>query len=76
MNENWKQMLKQSITKPEEISLKFKIDVDSLKAVVSKHPMKISKYYFSLIEEVDDPIWKQCIPSHLEIETIMATKIH
>lgn len=68
MVEDWKKVLAQSITKPEEIFNKFKVDVEGLNAVVEKYPMKISKYYFDLIEEVDDPIWKQCIPSTLELQ--------
>jgi lysine 2,3-aminomutase len=68
MYENWKEVLKQSITLPKQVRCKFKIDIESLKAVVSKYPMRISKYYFDLIEEVDDPIWKQCMPSPLELE--------
>lgn len=68
MVEDWKRILAQSITKPEQILSKFKVDVESLKAVVAKYPMRVSKYYFDLIDEVDDPIWKQCIPSPLELQ--------
>ncbi len=68
MVEDWKKILDQSITSPQQILCKFKFDVQSLKDVVSKYPMRISKYYFDLVEEVDDPIWKQCIPSPLEME--------
>jgi len=68
MVEDWKRILAQSITKPEQILKKFKVDVESLKAVVATYPMRVSRYYFDLIEEVDDPIWKQCIPSPLELQ--------
>ncbi len=68
MAEDWKQILSQSITRPDQILNKFKVDCESLKAVVAKYPMKISKYYFNLIEEVNDPIWRQCIPSPLELQ--------
>ncbi|MEM2110601.1 MAG: KamA family radical SAM protein [Candidatus Bathyarchaeia archaeon] len=68
MVEDWKKILEQSITRPQQILCKFKVDVEPLKAVVARYPMKISKYYFDLIEEVDDPIWKQCIPSPLELQ--------
>ncbi|MEM3028359.1 MAG: KamA family radical SAM protein, partial [Candidatus Bathyarchaeia archaeon] len=34
----------------------------------ARYPMRVSKYYFDLIEEVEDPIWKQCIPSPLELQ--------
>jgi len=68
MVEEWKQILAQSITKPEEIRYKFKVDVADLKTVIAKYPMRISKYYFDLIEEVNDPIWKQCVPSLFELQ--------
>jgi len=68
MVEDWKQILKESITTPEQLLKKFEVDVQPLKAVVAKYPMRVSKYYFDLIEEVDDPIWKQCIPSPLELQ--------
>ncbi|MEM2875372.1 MAG: KamA family radical SAM protein [Candidatus Bathyarchaeia archaeon] len=67
MVEGWKKVLLHSITRPEQILSKFKVDVESLKAVVAKYPMRVSKYYFDLIEEVGDPIWRQCIPSPLEL---------
>jgi lysine 2,3-aminomutase len=68
MVEEWKQILEQSITTPEQVHRKFKVDMESLKAVVSKYPMKISKYYFDLIEKPGDPIWRQCVPSPLELQ--------
>lgn len=70
MVEVWERILKQSITRPEQILAKFKIDVESLKPVVARYPMRVSKYYFDLIEEVEDPIWKQCIPSPLELQDV------
>jgi len=68
MVEDWKQILRESIIRPEQILERFKIPVEPLRAVVAKYPMRVSKYYFDLIEEVDDPIWKQCIPSPFELE--------
>ena len=68
MVEHWERILSQSITRPEQILRKFKIDVQSLKAVVAKYPMKVSRHYFDLIQEVGDPIWRQCIPSPLELQ--------
>lgn len=68
MGENWKNILKKSITRPEQILERFKVDIEPIKAVAEKYPMFVSRYYFNLIEEVDDPIWKQCIPSPLELQ--------
>jgi len=68
MGEAWERILWHSITRPEQILTKFKVDLDCLKAVVSKYPMRISRYYFDLIEDVDDPIWRQCIPNPQELQ--------
>jgi|YelNatPaOPRAMG01_1025707.scaffolds.fasta_scaffold01253_4 lysine 2,3-aminomutase len=68
MVEEWKRLLSECITHPKQLLSRFKIDVKPLEAVVAKYPMKISKYYFDLIEEVGDPIWKQCVPSPLELQ--------
>lgn len=42
-----------------------------IETVIKKYPMRISDYYFSLIEKKGDPIWNQCIP---RIEEINLTK--
>ena len=68
MVEEWKEIIARSITKPEQILSKFKVDTQSLKLVAAEYPMRVSQYYFDLIEEVDDPIWRQCIPSPLELQ--------
>jgi lysine 2,3-aminomutase len=68
MVEDWKHSLSESITRPHQILEKFSVDTKALSNVVAKYPMKISRYYFNLIEEEGDPIWKQCIPSPLELQ--------
>jgi lysine 2,3-aminomutase len=68
MDEDWKQLLKQGITSPKQINKKFKINIEDLNAVVEQYPMMISKYFFDLIDEVDDPIWKQCVPCIKELQ--------
>jgi lysine 2,3-aminomutase len=36
--------------------------------VSSRYPVRVSKYYASLIRQKGDPIWKQCMPDALELE--------
>jgi len=55
-------ILKDSITRPEKILERFRVDIKPIKRVTEVYPMFISRYHFNLIEEVDDPIWKQCVP--------------
>ena len=68
MVEDWKRILNKSLTRPDQILEKFKVDTKILDDVCVKYPMRISRYYFNLIEEVGDPIWKQCIPDPLELQ--------
>lgn len=35
--------------------------------VAQKYPMQVTNYYLNLIKEVDDPIYKQCIPAEEEL---------
>ncbi|MEM2320582.1 MAG: KamA family radical SAM protein [Candidatus Bathyarchaeia archaeon] len=70
MGEDWRNILKNSITRPEQILERFKVDIEPIKKVAEVYPMFVSRYYFDLIEEVNDPIWKQCIPSPLELQDL------
>ena len=36
--------------------------------VSARYPVRISKYYASLIQKNNDPIWKQCMPDPQELE--------
>lgn len=40
---------------------------EELKKVYDKYPVRIPRYYFSLIKEMGDGIYKQCIPSPEEM---------
>jgi len=43
-------------------------DLDAIEKVKRRYPMKITRYYLSLIKEKDDPIWKQSIPDPEELD--------
>jgi len=36
--------------------------------VVERYPMRITRYYLGLIQQVEDPIWRQCVPNQRELE--------
>jgi lysine 2,3-aminomutase len=42
-------------------------DLSEIEWVKRVYPMRVTKHFLSLIEEKDDPIWKQCIPSIEEL---------
>jgi len=66
---SWKKLLGASITDAETLSkvCSHALNVEELKMVIEKYPMSINPYYLSLIEDVDDPVWKQCIPDIKEL---------
>jgi lysine 2,3-aminomutase len=45
-------------------------DIKEIERVKRKYPMKITPYFMGLIQEKDDPIWKQCVPSVEELGDI------
>ncbi len=55
------------IVSVEKISDISKLDEIELKNIFEKYPVRITNYYFSLIKEKDDGVYKQCIPSVEEI---------
>ncbi|MBW2980605.1 KamA family radical SAM protein [Candidatus Woesearchaeota archaeon] len=65
----WKELLEKSIVTIEQLNsiCRCDIEVEEIKAVIKKYPMKINPYYLSLIRKKDDPIWKQSIPDKMEL---------
>jgi lysine 2,3-aminomutase len=66
--ERWQINLDKSITHLGELAYLFHIDIEPLKPVVERYPMRITHYYLSLIKEPGDPIWLQCVPDLRELK--------
>ncbi|MCJ7705820.1 MAG: lysine 2,3-aminomutase, partial [Desulfobacterales bacterium] len=66
--ERWQRALSESITSLSELARYIPIDPGSLRPVVDHYPLRITRYYLSLIREMDDPIGRQCIPDRCELE--------
>src|SRR4030043_171758 len=71
----FKDILKNAIRTYEDLekwltSQKARVD-PRLKDVIAKYPMRVNTYYLSLIEKMDDGIWKQAIPDVEELEHYM-----
>ncbi len=67
--ELWQQALKESLTTPQQLADQFDIDPQPLIAVAERYPLRVTPHYLSLIESVDDPIWRQCVPDVRELDT-------
>lgn len=66
-NRTWQQSLKDSVTAVTQLTDLFDFDPRPLLAVEQKYPLKITPHYLGLIEEVGDPIWRQCVPDADEL---------
>ena len=63
----WQNSLKKSVVTPGQLADRFSIDPAGLEQVVSLYPMRVNPYYFNLIREKGDPIWRQAIPDTEEL---------
>jgi len=71
----YKDILKNSLRTFEDLekwlnSQKARVD-PRLRDVIAKYPMRINTYYLSLIEKMNDGIWKQAVPDVEELEHYM-----
>ncbi|MCD6582108.1 MAG: KamA family radical SAM protein [Desulfuromusa sp.] len=65
--ERWQQSLQDAVTSADQLAEYFDFDPRPLAAVTAQYPMRITPYYLRLIEQVGDPIWKQCVPDLREL---------
>jgi lysine 2,3-aminomutase len=71
----YKDILRNSIKTFEDLekwltAQKARVD-PRLRDVIAKYPMRVNTYYLSLIEKMNDGIWKQAIPDVEELEHYM-----
>ena len=65
--ETWQRLLQASSTRPGQLTRRFGVDPRPLEAVAERYPMRVNPYYLSLIQSVDDPIWRQAVPAEDEL---------
>ncbi|HOT95990.1 MAG TPA: KamA family radical SAM protein [bacterium] len=65
--DDWQQLLRGSLTKPEEIAKRFDLNVEEVKKVAEVFKFRITPYYANLIKEKGDPIYRQIVPDAQEL---------
>ena len=68
--DQWTIDLRSSITQGETLARDFGADAAEINAICRTYPMRITRYYYSLIRRKGDPIWKQCVPSVNELQDL------
>jgi lysine 2,3-aminomutase len=71
---SWSDLLKDSIVKIEDLDKVLHIspeEKEAIKTVVKRHPMRLTRYYYDLIDWSDpnDPIRKLSVPDQYELDT-------
>ncbi|MBM3213773.1 KamA family radical SAM protein [Candidatus Poribacteria bacterium] len=66
--EDWRDVFRGGVSTAEELARRFDLDVESLRRIEKEFPFRINRYYLSLIESKDDPIWKQVVPDIEELQ--------
>jgi lysine 2,3-aminomutase len=65
--EQWTIDLRSSITQGEKLADDFGVDAAEIDAICKAYPMRIPRYYYNLIQQVGDPIWKMAVASVNEL---------
>ena len=65
----WKRLLSESVVTLDALP-RPPAHREKLAQVISRYPMRINPYYLGLIQEENDPIYRQCVPDIREIEDV------
>ncbi|MBF0288237.1 MAG: KamA family radical SAM protein [SAR324 cluster bacterium] len=60
--------LRRCISNPSALAQKLSVDEAEQHQITKKYRVRIPDYYLNLIEEPNDPIWRQAIPDSRELE--------
>ena len=66
--DDWKRVLAESITKPDDLAKRLGVDPKDVEEVVGPYPMRITPTVLATIKEPGDAIWKQVVPDAIEME--------
>ncbi len=67
-DKGWKAQLADSRLSADALSRRFSLDPDVCTRVIDRYPVAVTPYYLGLIQSVDDPIGRQCLPDLLELQ--------
>ncbi|GJL67334.1 MAG: lysine 2,3-aminomutase [Nitrospirales bacterium] len=70
--DDWKRILAESITKPEDLAKQLGVDPKEVEDVVGPYRMRITPTVLATIKEKGDAIWRQVVPEAVELDDIDA----
>ena len=67
--QEWQQLLSAGINRASALKAHFPhLQDEDIERVTSRYPVRINRYYLDLIEDINDPIARQVLPSFEEID--------
>ncbi len=70
MDDDWRQLIRTSVTSADELAKHLDINEEEVARVVEQYPMRISDYYMNLVKTVGEPIARQAVPTIAELEDL------
>jgi lysine 2,3-aminomutase len=65
----WQTLLAESILDAEDLARRLPADPDTIRRVAARYPLRIPPPYLDLIHTPGDPLWRQAVPDHRELES-------
>ncbi|NOX25411.1 MAG: KamA family radical SAM protein [Deltaproteobacteria bacterium] len=65
---SWQGVLADSITSAAGVEERFPGTAAAIDETARRYPMRINSYYWGLIRKVGGPLWRQAVPSQLELD--------
>ena len=66
--EDWREIFRGGVSNAQQLAELFDLDAETIRRIEKEFPLRINKYYLSLIQEKGDPIWKQVVPDIRELQ--------
>ncbi|HFQ81873.1 MAG TPA: KamA family radical SAM protein [Desulfobacterales bacterium] len=69
---SWRNLLADSLTSADAVKRRFPAaDTRGIEEAARQYPMRINPYYWGLVKDIDDPLWRQAVPSSLELKDVV-----
>ena len=65
----WQELMRASITSPDELAACLPVDRDAVAAVARVYPLRVPPPFLRLIRSPQDSFWRQAIPDRAELQT-------
>lgn len=66
--ERWQQLLIRSVVRARDLASRWGLNETTMEAVAREYPIRINPYFLGLIQDREDPIYRQVVPDPQELQ--------